>query len=130
MEGCNHNSLDNLDVYRLSRSISKIAWSVYRKMNWQDKKIIGDQFIRAVDSVGANVAEGYGRYHYLDKIKFYYNARGSLLEGCKHWLGLLEERNKIDDNDIQQIKIIFNELSPKLNAFIQTTYKQRYNKGS
>ncbi|GIV44793.1 MAG: hypothetical protein KatS3mg035_1916 [Bacteroidia bacterium] len=31
---------------------------------------MGDQFVRATDSIGANIAEGYGRFHYLEKLKF------------------------------------------------------------
>ena len=73
-------SLDKLEVYILSRQLSKISWNIYEKQDWKLRKIIGDQFICATDSVGANIAEGYGRYHYLDKIKFYYNARASLKE--------------------------------------------------
>ena len=63
-------------------------------MDWKLQKIIGDQWITSIDSVGSNIAEGYGRFHYLDKIKFYYNARGSLLES-KHWLDRLYERRII-----------------------------------
>ena len=55
---------------------------------------MGDQFIEAVDSVGANIAEGYGRFHYLDRIKFYYNSRASLIECNEHWIELLKERKK------------------------------------
>lgn len=54
---------------------------------------MGDQLIRVIDSHAANIAEGYGRYHYLDRIKFYYNARASLLES-KHWLYLFLKRKK------------------------------------
>jgi len=49
--------LENLEIYKLSREINKEAWKVYSKLSWQDKKIMGDQFITAVDSIGANVAE-------------------------------------------------------------------------
>ncbi len=31
---------------------------------------MGDQFIKSIDSVGANIADGYGRFHYLDRINF------------------------------------------------------------
>lgn len=41
---------------------------------------------RAALSVPANIAEGFGRYHYMDKAKFYINARGSLLELKSHLL--------------------------------------------
>ncbi len=40
-----------------------------------EKKNIGYLFIKATDSVSANIADQYNRYHYLDKAKFYYNAR-------------------------------------------------------
>ena len=79
--------LNELEVYKLAAEISNDAWGIYSALHWQDKKIMGDQFISAVDSIGANVAEGFGRYHYLDKNKFNYNARGSLLESI-HWLNL------------------------------------------
>jgi len=75
--------LGSLEIYQLAIELSNLAWQAYEKFDWQTKKVIGDQFIRAIDSIGANIAEGYGRYHHKDKIKFYYNARGSLFES-KH----------------------------------------------
>lgn len=62
--------LKDLEVYQLSRTLSKIGWDVYINLDYQNKKTIGDQFIRSLDSVGANIAEGYSRYHYLDQIRF------------------------------------------------------------
>lgn len=72
--------LEDLKTYKLTRRLSTEAWGIYTTLDYQQKKIIGDQFIRASDSIGANIAEGYGRFHYLDKCKFYYNARGSCFE--------------------------------------------------
>ena len=86
--------LNDLEVYKLARELSRIGWKIYQNLNWQTKKIMGDQFIEAVDSVGANIAEGYGRFHYLDRIKFYYNSRASLIECNEHWIELLKERKK------------------------------------
>jgi len=120
--------LKDLEVYRLARELSQTSWRIYESLNWQDKKIMGGQFIEAIDSVGANIAEGYGRYHYLDKIKFYYNSRASLLEACQHWLELLRERNKIKEDDFKKIKDIQEELLIKLNNFITSTYKAKNNK--
>jgi four helix bundle protein len=70
--------LRDLEVYKLARELSKIGWEIYDSLDWQTKKIMGDQFIEAPASAAANIAEGYGRHHYLDKIKFFYNARASL----------------------------------------------------
>ncbi len=41
---------------------------------------LSDQLHRASCSIGLNIAEGYGRYHYLDRLRFLYIARGSLSE--------------------------------------------------
>jgi len=78
--GKKYLSLDKLEVYKLARELSRITWEIYQELDWQDKKSQGDQFLSATDSVGANIAEGFGRFHFLDKVKFYFNARGSLLE--------------------------------------------------
>jgi len=61
----------DLEVYKLAREISKIAWEIYQNLDWHERKTMGDQFLTATDSVGANIAEGYSRFHYLDKIRFY-----------------------------------------------------------
>lgn len=53
--------LENLEIYKLAREISRNAWEIYNELNWQDKKIMGDQFISSIDSIGANIAEGFGR---------------------------------------------------------------------
>ena len=62
-----HIPLEDLEIYRLGRKLSKLGWEIYSELSWQDKKIMGDQFITATDSFGANIVEGYRRYHYLDK---------------------------------------------------------------
>lgn len=48
--------LKDLEVYRLARQLSEVAWRIYSQLDWRDKKIIGDQFITAIDSIGANIA--------------------------------------------------------------------------
>ena len=108
--------LKDLEVYRLSRQLSQLAWNVYETLNWKDKDLMGDQFLESADSVGANIAEGYKRYHYLDKIKFYYNSRASLSESCQHWLELLYERKKIAQDKFDEIKIVGEKLSVKMEA--------------
>lgn len=117
----------DLEVYKLARELSKIGWEIFNSLNWQDKKTIGDQFITATDSVGANIIEGYNRYHYLDKIKFYYNARASLAEAKDHWLELLEERGKVKKELYNQYREIAEKMSLKLQNFISATYKAKDN---
>jgi four helix bundle protein len=128
MANSNYIELKNLEVYQLSRQLSSTSWKIYCGMNFQDKKLMGDQFLSAVDSVGANIAEGYGRYHYLDKVRFYYNSRASHFEAFEHWLELLAERGKITNDELNSIKATASKLQIKLNNFIAVTTKKGRNK--
>jgi len=116
--------LEELEVYKLSREISKDAWMFYTKLDWQAKKTIGDQFISSIDSIAANIAEGFGRFHYLDKNKFNYNSRGSLFESI-HWTNLLIERKLIKADEGEKLTGKLNKLAIKLNNYINATRKQK-----
>jgi len=110
--------LGKLDIYKLSVELSDMAWEIFNLLPKPLQFSIGDQMIRAIDSIGANIAEGYGRFHYKDSIKFYYNARGSLWES-KHWLYLLHKRKLITRETFEKGIHLLNMLGKKLNNFIQ-----------
>jgi four helix bundle protein len=115
--------LGDLEIYQLAKEISRKAWRIYEKLDWQSKKTMGNQWISAIDSIGANIAEGFGRYHYLDKNKFNYNARGSLLESL-HWTELLQERGKITKEESKTVQAALQQLHLKLNNYINATKRQ------
>ena len=121
MEGKQFIPLKELKVYQLARILSDKAWKIYSRMKYEEKKIIGDQFITSTDSVGANIAEGYGRFHFLDKVKFYYNSRGSLMESFEHWLNLMKERKMISNIEHEEFYSIAKDLQIKLNNLITQT---------
>ena len=125
--GKEYLSLDKLEVYKLARELSKIAWEIYCNLDWKDRKIQGDQLITSTDSVGANIAEGFGRFHYLDKVRFYYNARGSLLE-ARHWFDLLDERGKVKASLQEKFLVCYKNLRPALNGLIDSVMKAKENK--
>ncbi len=112
--------LYDLAVYREARQISKCAWLLYDKFDWQTKKVIGDQWISAIDSIGANIAEGFGRFHFLDRNKFNYNARGSLIEAL-HWTDLLLERGKVQIIDAELLRAQLRAVQVLLNRYIFST---------
>ncbi len=111
--------LGKLEIYKISLKLSDSVWKIYKNLPNNLKYSIGDQVLRSVDSIGANIAEGYGRYHYKDSVKFYYNARGSLWES-KHWFYLLHKRELIDKNIFENMINDINTLGKKLNNFITT----------
>ena len=112
--------LGDLKVYQNALLLSEKSWTIYLSLPKNLRFDMGSQFLRAADSIGANIAEGYGRYHYRDKIKFYYNARGSLWES-KHWLFLLYRRNLITKEIFDECMNLVNFTGYQLNKFIEST---------
>lgn len=123
----NYVALEDLELYKIALNLGNEAWKIFSIMSWHDQKIIGDQFITSTDSVAANIAEGYGRFHFLDRIKFYYNARGSLLES-KYWLKLLKERKFISEQAYDLLVGLVENIHIKLNVYIKSCYQQKDNK--
>lgn len=70
----------DLDAWKLSRILVKRIYKIIKKFPKYENFNIVDQMRRAVVSIPANIAEGYARYYFKEKIRFYYIARGSLAE--------------------------------------------------
>ena len=109
--------LNDLEIYKISRELSKLSWEVFNNLKREYRFSFGQQFLDSSDSVGANIAEGFGRYHFKDSIKFYYHSRGSLYES-KHWVDLMNERDIIKKEDYQKFSLLIKDLGVKLNNFI------------
>jgi four helix bundle protein len=70
----------DLDCYKLALDVAREAYPVAQRLPTEEKYNLADQLRRAAASITLNIAEGYGRYHYLDSLRFFYFARGSLNE--------------------------------------------------
>ena len=99
-----------------------MAWVIYQRLTFQQRKVWGDQMLESVDSVGANVAEGYARFHFSEKARFYYISRASLSEGVDHWIDLGFERGVVFDQEFEQINKIKSDIQVRLNNMIKSTY--------
>jgi four helix bundle protein len=81
---------------------------------------ITSQLRRASLSIPANIAEGFGRYHFMDKAKFYLNARGSLYELKSHLI-IANELKFVNGKRYNDILYIIEELSISINNLISKT---------
>nr|WKN40347.1 four helix bundle protein [Tunicatimonas sp. TK19036] len=109
-----------MDAYRVAFHLSNLVWNEVIRWDYFAKDTVGKQFVNAVDSISANIAEGFGRYHKKDKIKFYRYASGSLKEALD-WNEKSRVRSLIDQVTYDTF---FKELSslPKLiNQLIKYT---------
>ena len=111
--------LESLDVYRLAEELADLVHAVAVCWNNFERDTLGKQLVRSADSVGANIAEGYGRFTYRDRRHFLHIARGSLYE-TRYWLRRAHKRNLLDDATSAKIAEVLDELPPRLNAYLNT----------
>jgi four helix bundle protein len=78
-------TFEDLDCWKHCRTLRLfVAKDVVPALPKDERYRLGDQFLRAARSTTANIAEGYGRFHYLDNAKFCSNAPGSCWEVLDH----------------------------------------------
>ena len=123
----NKSRLEDLEVYKISLEISNKIWKLVIHWDNFSRNNIGGQLLRAIDSVGANISEGYGRGSKLDNARFVKMARGSLFE-TKHWLTISKRRNLLSDTDTKKILEAIESLLPRLSAYINYLSKSSNNK--
>ncbi len=116
--------LEELQVYQLSMEIGEKVWDIVIGWDYFLKDTIGKQLVRAVDSVAANLSEGFGRYHYKEAKNFSYYSRGSLYE-TKTWLTKAYNRNLINEEEFQIFQKEINNIGVKLNNYIKTIGKNK-----
>jgi len=114
--------LEELQVYQLSMEIGKQVWSFVKEWNYFERDTVGKQLVRAVDSIAANISEGFGRFHFRDSKNFYYYSRGSLYE-TKTWLTKAKNRNLISIELFDKLEKDINTLGIKLNNYINSIGK-------
>ncbi len=98
--------LNDISCYKRSLNLSNYVWDIVINWEWFAKKTVGSQFVEAIDSISANIAEGFGRYGKKDKIKFYYYSFGSVKESLD-WNEKSKFRKLLTP---EQYNHIFNEL--------------------
>ena len=80
----NYLQLNRVNSYVISYHLSNYVWNKVVKWEYFSKETIGKQFVRAIDSISANIAEGFGKSSINDKVKYYEIAKGSAFETKSH----------------------------------------------
>lgn len=111
--------LTNLEVYRISMTLSDQIWDLVKRWSFFERDTIGKQITRASDSVSANISEGFGRYYYKEHKVFLFYARGSLYE-TKTWLQKACNRNLIGSEEFIELNERYTKLGVKLNNYIRS----------
>ncbi len=121
--------LEELKVYELAMNIGERVWLIVSKWDYFAKDTVGKQLVKSVDSIAANISEGYGRFHYKENKQFCYYSRGSLYE-TKTWLKKAHNRGLIADNDFQSLQKDIETIAYKLNNYIKSIGAQSAQKSN
>ena len=114
-----------LRVYQLAEEIADLVWEVVIRWDHLAQDTVGKQFIKAADSIGANIAEGTGRGSFADNRRFARIARGSLFE-VRHWLRRAYRRKLLTENEVANFRELVDELTPRLSAYINSIGSRKH----
>jgi len=112
-------NFENLQIYKLSEKLSDQLWKIVVRWDALARDTVGKQLVRAVDSIGANIAEGSGRGTDPEIRRFLRMARGSLYE-TQHWLRRAYRRRLLNEKEVNDLLPLVKELAPKLNAYLRS----------
>jgi four helix bundle protein len=118
------NSFEDLETWQKCRQLRNEVALLLKKFPDEEKYRLIDQLKRSSRSVTANIAEGHGRFHYQDNLKFCRNARGSLNEVLDHLICAFDE-SLITNEQLQNLRSKYNECYRLLNGYIAFLSKKR-----
>lgn len=123
MEKKEYLTVDKLSCYKKSFDLSNFAWELVLRWQHFAKQTIGEQLVTAIDSISANIAEGFGRYSKRDKIKFYYISYASVLESID-WVKKAFFRKIITTKDYDFLLAELSSLPKEIHQLIAYTNKK------
>jgi four helix bundle protein len=116
--------LEDLKILQTAEGIADAVWK--RVVQWDEfaRDVVEKQLSRATDSIGANIAESYGRFHYGEKLQFLYYSRGSLFE-TKYWLNRALTRELLQAAEVKDYAGRLSDVARQLNSFASSLRSQR-----
>jgi four helix bundle protein len=111
-------TFEDLEVYQAAREFRKAMYAVTRRLPSHEKFELASQIRRAAVSLTNNIAEGHGRYHYLEQIKFTLQARGSLEELIDD-LNVCDDEHYLPSNEVADLKQHGWRVYQLLNGYIR-----------
>lgn len=115
---------EDLESYKLCLDVMVAVHEFTKTLPPEEKYDLAVQIRRSSKAVTANIAEGYGRYHYLDSLRFYSIARGELNETLAHWINA-RVLGYIEKNLFEQVYKLVREAERTLNGYMNYVRRQR-----
>jgi len=124
----NFKSFEDLACWKEARKLRIfVKNSLITKIPNSEKYELISQIKRSSRSVGNNISEGYGRFHFQENIQFCRIARGSLFETLDHGIVAFDE-GYIPEEILKELREIHNKTLLILNGYIKYLKNQKVNK--
>lgn len=113
-----------LDAWKENHQLVLMIYKVTKEFPKEERFGVIDQLRRAASSITANIAEGFGRFHYADKIRFYLQARGSIKE-VQNFIYLAQDLKYLTKESAKKIWQQAKKGERLLNGLIKSANKQK-----
>jgi four helix bundle protein len=126
--GGDYRTFEDLECWKAARTLRQKVSVFLKSLPSEEKYDLASQIRRSSRSVGANIAEGYGRYHYQENIQFCRHARGSLTETLDHFIVALDE-TYISEEELHVYRSLIEDCHRLLNGYIAYLQRQKRKDG-
>jgi len=109
----------DLDAWQINHKVALAIYKISKKFPKDERFGLTDQLRRAAVSIATNIAEGWGRFHYKDRARFYYQARGSNAE-VQSLLILAKDLGYLSEKELNEIKVLVFRGFKVLNGLIRS----------
>ncbi len=110
----------DLNVWREGHKLVVMIYKITKGFPKEEIYSMVDQMRRAAASITANIAEGFGRQTYKEKVQFYYMAKGSLSE-LKNFILIAKDVGYLSNEDFKLLVEQANIVDQILQGFIKKT---------
>ncbi|MDI6784328.1 MAG: four helix bundle protein, partial [bacterium] len=117
-------TFEHLEVYNIAREFRRRIFKLIKLLPKEEKMNLSVQMRRAATSLTNNLAEGHGRFHYLETIHFCVQSRGSLQELIDDINICLDEKY-FQQKHLEELKEQAYNVLKKLNGYIAYLKRQK-----
>ncbi|MBN1913090.1 MAG: four helix bundle protein [Candidatus Omnitrophica bacterium] len=114
----------DLDAWKKAHKFTLGIYAATKEFPKEETYGIISQMRRACFSISANIAEGFSRYHYKDKIRFYHNSRGSVCE-VQNFLFLARDLVFLTDKEFKKLFNVSEDINKLINGLIRSIENQK-----
>ena len=115
---------EDLECYQLALEVMARVHAFSKTLPPEEKYDLFAQIRRSAKGVTGNIGEAYGRYHYLDSLRYYSIARGELNETLARLIDA-KVLNYIDQPNFDELYKLIRQAEQALNGFMSYVRRQR-----